>query len=176
MAGPLWRHGRSVTIVRLTPDDAGALQDLRREALQLHPTAFSADPDIEAKLTLDDWRERIRNRIWFGSKVDQVLCGMAAFSTEGSKKTRHTGHLGSMYVRREFRGTGMADDLIKAFLEHAFLHVEQVMLTVEASNLRAIKLYERHGFRPIGRMPRSLLIDGQYFDELQMFRTVSASD
>lgn len=165
-----------MTIVRLTFDDAGALQTLRREALQFHPTAFSADPDIEAKLTLDDWRGRIGNRVWFGAKVDGVLNGMAAFSTEASKKTRHTGHLGSMYVRKEYRGTGMADELIKAFLEHAILHVEQVILGVEASNSRAIKLYERHGFRTIGRVPRLILVDGQYYDELQMFRTVSASD
>lgn len=174
MAGPLWRHGHGVTVARLTPSDAGALQGLRREALLLHPTAFSADPDIEAKLTLDDWRERLRNRVWFGGKVDGALNGMAAFSTEPSKKTRHTGHLGSMYVRQEFRGTGMADELIRALLEHATLHVEQVLLTVEASNSRAIKFYERHGFRQIGKVPRSLLIDGRYYDEHQMFRSMSA--
>jgi RimJ/RimL family protein N-acetyltransferase len=144
--------------------------------LLLHPTAFSADPDIENKLTLDDWRERLKNRVWFGGKLDGELCGMAAFSTENSKKTRHTGHLGSMYVRKAARGTGMADALMKAFIDHASLHVEQVILTVEASNARAIKLYERHGFRTIGRTPRALLVDGKYYDELQMFRTISASD
>jgi RimJ/RimL family protein N-acetyltransferase len=81
-----------------------------------------------------------------------------------------------MYVRKEMRGTGLADELIKAFLGHAVLHVEQVMLAVEAGNARAIRFYERHGFRTIGNIPRSILVDGQYFDELQMFRTVSASD
>jgi len=165
-----------VSVERLTLDDAEALQKIRREALLLHPTAFSADPELEAKLTIEDWRERLKSRVWFGGKIDGVLCGMAAFSTEASKKTRHTGHLGSMYVRKECRGTGMADELIRAFLKHAASHVEQVMLTVEASNLRAVKLYERHGFREIGRIPRSIVVDGRYYDELQMFRTVSASD
>ena len=75
-----------MSVVRLTPDDAGALQALRREALLLHPTAFSADPDIEAQFTLDQWRERLRTRVWFGGKLDGVLCGMAAFSTEPSRK------------------------------------------------------------------------------------------
>ncbi len=165
-----------MTVVRLTPDDAVALQSIRREALLLHPTAFSADPEIESKLTANDWRERLKNRVWFGGKLDGGLCGMAAFSTEASSKTRHTGHLGSMYVRKDARGSGLADELMKAFVEHATLHVEQVVLTVEASNARAIKFYERHGFRTIGRTPRSLLVDGTYYDELQMFRTVSASD
>jgi RimJ/RimL family protein N-acetyltransferase len=165
-----------VTIVRLTPGDAEVLREIRREALLLHPTAFSADPDIESQLTLQDWRERLKSRVWFGGRIDGLLCGMAAFSTEASRKTKHTGHLGSMYVRKEMRGTGLADELIKAFLGHAVLHVEQVMLAVEAGNARAIRFYERHGFRTIGNIPRSILVDGQYFDELQMFRTVSASD
>lgn len=165
-----------MTVARLTPDDAAALQALRREALLLHPTAFSADPELEAKFTLEQWRERLGARVWFGGTMGGVLCGMAAFSTEPSKKTRHTGHLGSMYVRQEARGTGMADALIEAFIDHATKHVEQVALTVEAGNARAIRLYERHGFRTIGRMPRSILVDGVYYDELQMFRTVSSSD
>ena len=176
MALALRRYGRRVTIVRLTPDDAEALRSIRREALLLHPTAFSADPDIESQLTLQDWRERLKSRVWFGGRVDGLLCGMAAFSTEASRKTKHTGHLGSMYVRQEMRGTGLADELIKAFLGHAVLHVEQVMLTVEAGNARAIGFYERHGFRTIGKIPRTILVDGQYFDELQMFRSVSAND
>jgi len=66
--------------------------------------------------------------------------------------------------------------LIEAFLDHAVGAVEQVMLTVEAGNARAIKLYERHGFRTIGKMPRAILVDGVYYDELQMFRAVSSSD
>ena len=165
-----------MTVARLTANDAQALQALRREALLLHPTAFSADPDVEAKLTLDQWRERLSTRVWFGGKLDGVLCGMVAFSTETSKKTRHTGHLGSMYVCQAARGTGMADELVGAFIDHASQYVQLVILTVEAGNARAIRLYERHGFRSIGRTPRALLVDGTYYDELQMFRAVSASD
>jgi ribosomal protein S18 acetylase RimI-like enzyme len=149
---------------------------LRREALLLHPTAFSADPDIESTFTLEDWRKRLAHRAWFGGWREGVLCGMAAFSTEASMKVKHTGHLGSMYVRESARGSGLADALIAAFLDHAVGTVEQVALTVEAGNARAIKLYERHGFRTIGKMPRAILVDGVYYDELMMFRTVSASD
>jgi RimJ/RimL family protein N-acetyltransferase len=162
-----------VRVARLTADDAEALRDLRREALLKHPTAFSADPDIESKLTLEDWRLRLSSRAWFGGKRDGVLCGMIAYSIEASKKTRHTAFVGSMYVRESERGGGLADALMAAFLEHAAQNVEQVMLNVEAGNARAIRFYERHGFRTVGRMPRSILVDGTYYDELVMYRTVS---
>lgn len=41
---------------------------------------------------------------------------------------------------------------------------------------RAIRLYERHGFRTIGKYPNSLHVNGRSYDELIMFRSVSSSD
>jgi RimJ/RimL family protein N-acetyltransferase len=159
-----------MTVAQLTIDDAEALRDLRREALLLHPTAFSADPDIESRLTLESWRERLARGNWFGGKIDGRLVGMASYWREPSRKIKHTAHFGSMYVRDVARGSGMAGELIEATLSEAAKHVEQATLSVEASNTRAIRLYERHGFRIIGRFPRNLLIDGMYYDELEMYR------
>lgn len=160
---------------RLEPGAAEALREIRLEALRLHPTAFSADPDVEATFTLEHWRERLEQRAWFGGKIDGVLCGIAAFSIDThSKKLLHTGNLGAMYVRESARGSGLADEIVVAVLEHARSRVEQVTLTVEAGNRSAIKLYERHGFRVIGRIPRSIRVDGEYFDELQMYRSLGA--
>jgi len=158
-----------MNVGQLTVDDAAALRDLRREALLLYPTAFSADPDIEAKLTLDDWRARLARGNWFGAKRDGTLAGMASYWIEPSRKIKHTARIGSMYVREVARGTGMAGELLEAVLTEAAKHVEQATLSVEASNARAIRLYERHGFRIIGQFPRALRIDGIYYDELEMY-------
>ncbi len=81
-----------------------------------------------------------------------------------------------MYVRRASRGRGVADALVEAVIEEAAKHVEQLMLTVNAENKWAIALYERHGFRAYGKVPRALLVEGRYYDELEMMRGVSASD
>ena len=162
-----------MSVARLNVEDAEELRELRREALRLHPTAFSADPEIEAKLTIENWRERMRLGRWFGAKHQATLVGMASYWLEPSRKTRHTARVGSMYVRESARGTGMAGELLEAVLAAAAKECEQATLGVEASNARAIRLYERHGFRLIGRFPRSLLIDGNYYDELEMYRTLS---
>ncbi len=175
MAGSL--RGRGVSIVRLGPDDAEALRAIRLEALRLHPTAFSADPDVEGAFTLERWREGLEKRVWFGGRAGGVLMGINAFSIDVySKKIAHIGHLGAMYVRAGARGTGLADALMTNFLDHAVGKVEQVELTVEAGNAAAVKLYERHGFRTVGKMPRSIQVGGVYYDELQMYRPVSSSD
>jgi ribosomal protein S18 acetylase RimI-like enzyme len=162
-----------VSVARLGPDDAEALREIRLEALRLHPTAFSADPDVEGAFTLERWRQGLEARHFFGGRIDGALMGINAFSTDAySAKTRHIGHLGAMYVREAASGTGLAGELIEAVLAHAAGKVEQVLLTVEAENTRAIRLYERHGFRTVGKLPRAIRVGDTYYDELQMHRAV----
>jgi RimJ/RimL family protein N-acetyltransferase len=161
---------------RLTPDDAETVRAIRLEGLKLHPEAFSRDYEQDAKLGLDEWRSRLSSRAWFGGFVDDTLSGVAAFGIGDSSKTAHTGSLGGMYVREAARGTGLAGAIIKAVLDHALGQVEQLELTVNAENTRALKFYERHGFRIVGRMPHALRVDGRDYDELSMVRAVSSSD
>jgi ribosomal protein S18 acetylase RimI-like enzyme len=176
MALALRRHGH-MTVRRLTGDDAEALREIRLEALRLHPTAFSADPDVEGAFPIERWREHLDTRAWFGAFADNALVGINAFSTESySKKTAHVAHLGAMYVRGAARGSGAADALMKNFVEYAKGRAGQIVLTVEAENRRAVKLYERHGFEVVGRLPASIRVDGKDYDELSMHRRVSNSD
>ncbi len=175
MARPFRR--RRVSVARLGPGDAEALREIRLEALALHPTAFSADPEVEGAFTLERWRQGLVARDFFGGRIGGALMGINAFSIDAhSAKTSHIGHLGAMYVREAARGTGLAGELIDAVLAHAIGKVEQVLLTVEAENIRAIRLYERHGFRTVGKLPRAIHVGGVYYDELQMHRAVSSGD
>ncbi len=162
-----------MSVRRLVPDDAEMLRDIRLEALRLHPTAFSADPDVESAFPIERWREYLGTRIWFGVFAEGALVGINAFSTESySKKTAHVAHLGAMYVREAARSTGAADALMTNFLDYAKGRAEQIVLTVEAGNSRAIKLYVKHGFEVTGRKPRSMKVDGAFYDEFEMWRSV----
>jgi len=73
-----------------------------------------------------------------------------------------------MYVTPEARGSGLATDLVETLLEHAGKEVEQVQLTVTASNWRARRFYERMGFVQYGLEEKSLKYKDAYFDEVLM--------
>jgi RimJ/RimL family protein N-acetyltransferase len=166
-------------VTRLGPDDAALVRELRLELLAAYPANFSADPDFERTLTLDQWRERLASplRQWFVCRVGDAVAGLCAFSRVGhTKKEAHRGDIGSMYVRAAFHGSGAADALMKAMLDAADDAVELISLHVNAENARAIAFYERYGFRECGRMPRAINVDGRYYDELEMVRFISASD
>jgi ribosomal protein S18 acetylase RimI-like enzyme len=165
-----------MSVRRLGEGDYDALRALRLEALTLYPANFAADLDQEAAMPKAQWLARLASAVSFGGFVDEALSGMVVFSRPSRPKLAHTGEINAMYVRDAARGTGLAGALLDAALDHAAGVVEQVQLTVNAENPRAIKFYERHGFRPIGRIPRSLHVGERYYDDLLMLRAVSLSD
>jgi ribosomal protein S18 acetylase RimI-like enzyme len=167
----------AVVVARMTVDDAPLLRELRLEALAAHPEFLAADREHEESLPLERWRTNLETNHWLLAKVEDAIAGLCVFSHPAhNKKQAHTGHLGSMYVRDAFKGKGISDALLEAVLDRAQTCVEQVALTVNAENARAIKFYERHGFREYGRVPRSIRIGERYYDDLEMMRRVSSSD
>jgi RimJ/RimL family protein N-acetyltransferase len=160
----------------MTEADYGGLREIRLEALRLHPENFGADLDYEESFGRERWLARLATAVTFGGFVDGALGGIVVFARPRGRKIGHTGEIGAMYVRAVHRGTGLSDALLEALIDHAVGEVEQLKLTVNAENAAAIRFYERHGFREIGRYPNSLRIGDRTFEELIMFRPVNTSD
>lgn len=63
--------------------------------------------------------------------------------------------LNEIYVRPEYRGTGLADDLMNAVLTVARdqdLPLDRIVLDVDSGNERARSFYDRYGFDHWGEM------------------------
>ena len=60
-------------------------------------------------------------------------------------------------------------------IEHAEGVVEEVLLTVGASNIVAVRLYKDLGFEEYGCERRALKIGNDYHDELLMARPIQKS-
>lgn len=72
------------------------------------------------------------------------------------------GHLISIAVLEEYRGRGVGSALLSATIEalRDVYDVEAVYLEVRVSNTRAIKLYEKFGFRRVRRV-KGYYMDGE---------------
>jgi ribosomal protein S18 acetylase RimI-like enzyme len=74
-----------------------------------------------------------------------------------------------MYVRAPHRRSGAADEIMKRLIDEAKQNVEILTLTVVSTNFRALRFYERWGFRAYGVEERSVKNgDGDYLDETLM--------
>jgi ribosomal-protein-alanine N-acetyltransferase len=61
------------------------------------------------------------------------------------------GYISNVAVAPAYRRRGVADALIGALVAHVRDRLSFLTLEVRESNLAAIRLYEKHGFTPVGR-------------------------
>jgi RimJ/RimL family protein N-acetyltransferase len=161
----------SYSIRRLTRDDAEAYRAIRLEALTNHPESFGASPEAFGERSLDDLRELLDHMAFFGAETDKAeLAGIIAYFRDTGERERHRGWLIQVYLKPSLRGTGCAEALIEAAVEHARTEVLQVHLGVGTHNAPAIRLYQKVGFAIYGTDPRALLVNGRYIDEHLMVR------
>ncbi len=175
---------RSITTARGTvairtarEEDAAAYRDLRLEALRNHPEAFSADYAENLAQPMSYWTERLAfnstdsaHMIYFADHHEQLI-GMCGISRTNSPKVQHSAMIFGVYVRPDWRGYRIAEELITACVDWARTRdVKIVKLGVATTNTPAIRCYARCGFHVYGIEPQALYVDGMFYDELLMAR------
>jgi ribosomal protein S18 acetylase RimI-like enzyme len=107
-----------------------------------------------------------------GAYTENVLAGVVSFARDGEdrEKLRHKGIMSTMYVLKEFRGHGIARELLEELIKRVktIPGIEQINLVVIANNSRAKHLYEKFGFEKFGTEQNSIKWKGKYFSEDQM--------
>ena len=92
-------------------------------------------------------------------------CDICPLKHEGFK---HCGELG-MGVHPRYRGLGIGQQLVTCTIQRAKESgLERIELEVFASNVPAIKLYEKIGFVTEGIKKKARKIDGNYDDVIEM--------
>ena len=166
----------SLLVRRLIPADAAAYRAIRLEALRCNPEAFGSTFQVENDQPL----KRFVDLLYFGASIfgafqSEELIGIAGLLLAQGKKETHKGTLVSMYVCPDFRKAGVGQRLVEAVVESAAQHhLELLQLAVVSGNDSALRLYQRMGFVQYGIEPRALKQDGQYFDEILMWKDLRA--
>lgn len=146
-------------IVRLPIEKWSEYRDLRLRALQEDAQAFSSayakeqqHPEQFWKMRLADAERGERSWLLFARQANR-LTGMIGAFTEGD--STETAKIVSVYVPREERGNGISTRLMEEMLRvlSAVPNLKKARLDVNVSQLAAIRLYRRFGFRESGRKP-----------------------
>lgn len=165
----------TLTLRRVKPADAAAIAEQ------------FADPDVfGGTLQLpfaseEMWTQRIAgmtppaagsNELLLAAVMDDQPVGLAGLHPVGpSVRRRHAMGLG-ITVAKAHQGQGVGQALMTALLDYAdnWAQVLRIELTVYHDNQRAIRLYERHGFAPEGRLKAYALRNGVFEDVVTMAR------
>jgi len=129
----------------LVPDEWQALRDVRLAALLDAPDAYYATYDSTVERTEDEWRAWPGRGVCFLAWLGGEPVGMVGIAPTVTDPAR--ADLFAMWVAPATRGTGTADALITAALDWARERgCRSVDLEVAPGNVRAERVYLRHGF------------------------------
>jgi RimJ/RimL family protein N-acetyltransferase len=138
------------------------------------------DPEVTQYLVTYMPMSQTQEERWFEAQLEQHDRFILGIETLDGKlignlelkidwKNSRAG-LGIVLGEKEYWGQGYGTDAITALLGFAFkqMNLHRVHLTTYEYNTRAIRCYEKCGFKLEGRMRQAHFYGGQYHDELVM--------
>ena len=154
-------------IVRAQAQDAAALLDYLKiiggETDNLSFGAEGVPLDLEAEQAYLQAQCGSSDNVQYFARVNGEIIGTASLN-RNHNRMRHRGVFG-ISLKKAWWGCGAASALMEAILAFARENgFEQLNLEVRSSNARAIRLYEKYGFRKLCTFPHFFKIDGEYID------------
>jgi ribosomal protein S18 acetylase RimI-like enzyme len=170
-----------MSIRLLTASDGSAYQALRLLSLQTDPKAFLTTLEGERARHESEFETELDTSYhpphfgyygaWFDDReaTDPVLQGYALVSPTWLPKQAHIAWLYNLYVNPQFRGQGVAKQLLAHIIDQLkSAGVELIFITCAASNQPALQFYRAHGFQRHGVRRDSIKWQSEVDSEIEL--------
>lgn len=155
----------------LAEHELEAYKALRDHALAHHEEAFTSDAATQAQRNAESYRSRLGTGpdggFTLGAWRGDRLVGAITCERDLRSKVRHTGHIIGTMVASDQQAQGVGRALLAALIARAAAddELQQLTLSVTASNRAAVRLYESAGFTRYGSLPRAIRVAGRFHDK-----------
>ena len=141
-----------------------SLVDEEADILVSEKTSRDAEADWLGKLLAEIEKGKVIN---VTAEVDGKVVGNSDVH-KGTGKRSHTGALG-IALRHGYHDVGIGTEMMRVLAqESGKAGLKLLRLSVFDSNLRARHVYEKVGFREVGRIPKAIRKGDSYVDEVWM--------
>ena len=170
--------GSTITIRSVEPEDAPLM--LQYMKIMLGETPFLLRTPEEFNYTLEEEARILSGRkndprsLMLVAEMNGQIIASADICSRGAKsRVMHRGDLG-ISVRKDYWRQGIGSALMERLLQFAArCGYEQLELTVESKNHRALGLYIKYGFMVYGTRPHGMKYpDGSYDNDYLMIKMI----
>lgn len=171
-----FRDGRVCIIRSVEPDDAPRMLQYMKimlgetPFLLRTPEEFTYTAEEEARI-LAARRDDPRSLMLIAEMDGQIIASADVCSHGAKSRVMHRGELG-ISVRKDYWRQGIGSSLMERLIAFAVqCGYEQIELTVESQNRRALGLYLKYGFTVYGTRPHGMKYpDGSYDNDYLMVK------
>jgi len=124
-----------------------------------------------------DWLGRRLASLEKGEQFSLIaeVDGKVTANSEITKRGGYSKHVGGLGIgiKKGYRDIGIGTEILKTLLSQAKkMDLKMVFLNVFSTNKRAIRVYEKVGFKQTGRRPKFFFKNGKYIDDIIMAREI----
>jgi len=165
------------SIITLPPERWQEYKSLRLQSLKNDPIAFARTYQEDAALTDAQWQNRLQDKpdresYMLFAQIEGKLVGMSGAIFYQGSCVEHRATIVSVYVAPEYRGQGIAKRIMQSLMDYLQKtpKIVHVQLTVNTTNLAAIKLYQELGFNKIGILEKFGKVNNEFIDAYMMIK------
>jgi len=160
----------------MTHEDIQIIEYSREHAKSISEHLFEGVPE---KIVLSQREELLRPGSEEAFSVcalhDEEVVGVCTGVRMRWAGARHRIEMVQVVVRESFRGQGVARRMMQSIAAHFLtLGIEIIQISTEASNVEAMRAYERIGFKRFANLHHGLKYDNEYSDEVMMAAPIAA--
>lgn len=148
-------------------------KNLKIEAITNDPSAFThilsdafSSPDSDWKAPL----EKLSNGegIMVFAEYEGKLIGMGSTHLYTKERFKHNAYLESLYVSAEYRGKGIAKEIVRRQLNLISKRPEIALVFCEifSSQIASLELHKKLGFEVVGTIKDFMKHEGKYYDSI----------
>jgi ribosomal protein S18 acetylase RimI-like enzyme len=141
---------RDITVRKATPADARMIVACLRVAFEPYRSSYTPEAFADTVLSPETIQQRLASMcIFVAINTDGDVLGTIGCAVVDGQE----GHLRGMAVLPEWQGRGIAEQLLRAAeAEITSRKCSRITLDTTEPLLRAMRFYERHGYRASGKV------------------------
>lgn len=166
----LTKDGKWITLRPAREEDA---PEITKRMARVVKEGVYLEEDLDTMPTGEEHRKEIHSikedgGMYTVAEVDGKIAGVAILKRGTMEMSRHTAKFRT-WLAPGFRGMGLGKKMMEYTIAWAKANgLEKINLDVFSNNQRAIKLYQKYGFRKEGHLRKQYVLDGEYVDEIFM--------